>query len=285
MIAYYAQGGGLGHLTRAQAVAHTLGFAERALITASPFAGDPRVAAGFRVCRILSELERDVPALRSCVAASLRELRPRALYVDAFCGGLLGELCDLEVPDGTELFHVARRVNLQSYLPLLRGRLPRYRIGYVVDDLPEPQRALLQGICDELRPLALQDPPAAAPIPISELAEGTWLIVHSGADDELLELCTYAQARARAEGCAAARFLLVAPRRPAELPAHIDQIDLYPATPLFASAARIVSAAGWNLMRQTEPFRGKHRVLPLPRHFDDQFARARARRTQTEAAT
>ena len=56
-------------------------------------------------------------------------------------------------------------------------------------------------------------------------------------------------------------------------------LDLIPASSLFAGAAKIISAAGFNVMLETEPYRGKHHAVPMPRRFDDQFARAARRRS------
>ena len=38
-------------------------------------------------------------------------------------------------------------------------------------------------------------------------------------------------------------------------------------------AARIVTAGGWNSVRQLAPWAAKHRALPVLRRLDDQFAR------------
>jgi hypothetical protein len=43
-------------------------------------------------------------------------------------------------------------------------------------------------------------------------------------------------------------------------------------------ASRIVTACGFNVMRQTEPYRDRHTFLPFPRRYDDQFTRAARRR-------
>ena len=50
--------------------------------------------------------------------------------------------------------------------------------------------------------------------------------------------------------------------------------NLYPITPLLPFANRIITACGFNLMRQTAAYREQHRFLPFPRHLDDQFLRA-----------
>jgi hypothetical protein len=53
---------------------------------------------------------------------------------------------------------------------------------------------------------------------------------------------------------------------------------VYPARAYFPHADRIVTAAGFNAMRETEPMRERHRFVPYPRPLDDQFGRAAAAR-------
>jgi hypothetical protein len=72
--------------------------------------------------------------------------------------------------------------------------------------------------------------------------------------------------------------VLVATRCSLELPPGFERIDAYPVSHLFASAGKIISAAGFNVMLETEPWRDKHHILPFARTFDDQFARAAARK-------
>jgi hypothetical protein len=72
----------------------------------------------------------------------------------------------------------------------------------------------------------------------------------------------------------------VACRRDAAPPAEPDLvvIDRYPVWPVHADADRVFTAAGFNAMRQLAAHRERHRFLPLPRRFDDQFERARRAR-------
>ena len=53
-----------------------------------------------------------------------------------------------------------------------------------------------------------------------------------------------------------------------------EDLDVHPASALFGSAAAIVTGAGFNAMRQAEPYRERHRFLAFPRPLDDQVARA-----------
>jgi hypothetical protein len=109
------------------------------------------------------------------------------------------------------------------------------------------------------------------------LPHSTWLIVHSGPEDEVRELVAYAEELCRIEN-EPPRRILVATRCDLELPGGYERIDAYPVDHLYPHAAKIISAAGFNVMLETAPWRDKHHVLPFARKFDDQFFRAAARK-------
>jgi hypothetical protein len=119
--------------------------------------------------------------------------------------------------------------------------------------------------------LALIDPPATAPLELPP--EPYWLVVHSGPAEEVAQLVAYA-AEARAIEGVALPLVVIAAQAPPVLPPNTTVLDVFPATPYFAGAARIFSAAGFNIVRQAALYRAKHVLLPMPRRFDDQFARA-----------
>jgi len=117
------------------------------------------------------------------------------------------------------------------------------------------------------------------------LPEVFWLVVHSGPADEIAELLAYARDLRRLEN-RNDPIVVVSPISPGEIDlGDALHVDVYPATRLFARAARIVSACGFNVMRQTFEHRDRHGYLPLPRRFDDQFARAARRRATSVRGT
>ncbi|WP_433788959.1 hypothetical protein [Actinoplanes sp. CA-252034] len=255
MIACYVRGGGLGHLTRIRAYLHTCHPGETAtILTASAFTADPRVAGPHRLLPV----------------EALPSLRPSTLVVDAFPAGLDGELSAASVPPGARTIHLARLLRWDAYRRLLPADPIVFDETWLLEGLTAEHRASL----GPAAPLTLGDPPSAAPRGVSE---GSWLVVHSGAWPEIQELLGYARDCAAAEGVRP-RLVLVSPRRPGELPADVEHVDAYPAWPLFAAAARVVTAAGFNAVRQMSRWRAKHLMLPFPRRFDDQFARAAAAR-------
>ena len=273
MIVCYAPGAGLGHLTRVRAYLHTVHKGQPAtIVTASPFGTDARVVGGHRIVR--------PPATGTTpdwLRDTLRDLAPAELVVDAFPGGIAGEVTAAVPPPGTRTVHLARLLRLDAYRTVLPADPPRYDETWTVEPLTAPHRAYLAAISARVEPLALADPePGTGPDP--DLT-GAWLVVHTGPAAELAELLDYARETAEVERLRP-RLVLVTPQPPPELPGDVHHLDRYPAWPLFAGAARIISAAGCNIVRQAAPWRERHRMLPFPRRFDDQFARAARTRTR-----
>ncbi|WP_205315393.1 hypothetical protein [Nonomuraea lactucae] len=240
MIVCYARGGGLGHLTRVRAYLHTV------------HPGEP--------AEILTAWPERLPGASE-------------LVVDAFPAGLDGELSRRTVPPGVRVVHLARLLRWDAYRPLIPDDPVRFDRTYLVEEITGPHLAFLGSVSRAVTPLTLADPPAPSATPVSDRLRGAWLIVHAGPPGEVMDLVAYARETAALEGLSPV-FVLVSPAAPPGLPADVAHLDARPAWPLFRSAGRIVSAAGFNVVRQAAPYRHKHRLLPFPRRFDDQFARA-----------
>jgi hypothetical protein len=282
VILYYAMGGGLGHLTRARAVLHTLRIRQPvALLTASPYAQNRAVTAGMHVIPVPPELEDDPVAYRVWLHQRFEHIQPEAIYLDAFPAGIQGELDPALLPAGVPIFHLARRLRWARYSDCMQSALPRMATSYVLEPLEAAHRAWLRNHSDLLLNLSLCDPPPAGlSLDVRELRKPgrpLWLICHAGADREIAELLDYAALQARYQR-RQPQVLLVAPQRPDWLPAEVAHLDCYPVYPLFALVDAIFSAGGFNSMRQTAAFADKHYPLPFPRRFDDQFARVAQRR-------
>lgn len=275
MLLYYAVGGGLGHLTRARAVLHTLGIDDEVvLLTSSAWARDSRVTGGLRVEPVPDAVMGPDNRYRAWLASRLDRWQPAGVFVDAFPGGLCGELCG-GVLGGVTTWHLARRLQWDRYRHELVGSPPPFAVTYRLEPLEAAHAAFLDACSADVRPLALEDPPAT--IVDYRLSEPFWLVAHSGPPAEVAELLAYAR-DTRAIERSAATIAVATPIDPEPLPAGCVRIDVYPASALFARAERIFTAAGFNAMRQTTPWRHKHRFVPFPRRFDDQFTRAAAAR-------
>ncbi len=204
-----------------------------------------------RVCtnfvRVPQSLEGDVHAHREWI----RGLHAERIIADTFPGGIQGELCGLDVP----IDYVARLLRWDAYRAAVPFELPRIGTTYVVEELTHAPMG-------NVVPLDLS-------LPVVEKVEenGDWLVVHSGPDDEVGELVAFAKELGKA------------PRLRV-----ISGADVWPAAPLFPAAAKIVTAAGFNVMLETEQWRAKHVVVPFARRFDDQFVRAARRKRMLSSA-
>ena len=278
MVLYYALGGGLGHLVRARAVLYTLGLDRRAaVLSASPHALDPRVVGELPVHRPPEALRDDTSAVAAWVVDTITRLEPSELIVDAFPAGLLGELRRLRAPPPST--YVARLLRWSAYAPLAVGSPLRFARALVLEDLHPEHAAFTALVAAKIEPLALRDPPASPSAPPAPAPPAPFsLVVHAGDDVEITELVGYARDLAARDGrppdAAPDPVLVCRPGPPSSALAGVSTVDLHPATPLFAGATRIVTACGFNVMRQLAPFAAKHHFLPFPRRYDDQYTRA-----------
>lgn len=246
-VAVWCPGDGLGHLTRAVAALSTMGVppGQAVLLTGSPWASDLRATGGHRT----APARLPVPPVAE-------------LWVDALpCGR--GELDRSATAPAAVVRHLSRLLRWGAYRPRLPADPPRFATTWLTEPVGPEQAEWLAAHSDEVVPLDLADP--EAPMPDVDVT-GAWLVVHSGPADEVAELVAYARETAAIEGVNP-RVVLVG----------TGGLDVLPAWPLFARAARLVTAAGANAIRQGLAHAPEvpHLVLPLPRRWDDQPARAR----------
>jgi hypothetical protein len=267
MIFYYAPGGGLGHLTRGRRVLEVFGLTHDAtFITASPYAIDVRVTGNIPVVTMPASLDGDVDAhrawMRNAIAGADR------VIVDTFPAGIQGELTNLDA----RMDLVARSLRWGAYRRAVPSPLPRFDTIWSIEPLEAEHEATLRAHAISWRDLDLRTAPDNA-----TSSSDYWLIVHSGPADEVRELIAHCEELRRMDG--SHERVLVATRCAIPLPHGFERIDAYPVTHLFAGAPRIISAAGFNIMLETESCREKHHPVPFARRYDDQYARAMRRRT------
>lgn len=241
--AYFAPGGGLGHLNRALAICLPLRDAgvNAQVVTNSPFA--PGIAALAR-CPIVQLPAGDWSA---AVHSYYRHERPAAVITDTFPYGLRNEWFD--APPTVPFLHVARR--LLTPFPIRRAD---FAAILQAEPLSEEHEAALTPSLPLPGPLVLPPGRIPTPVPPSLQRRDLTLVVHSGPPEELAAL----------ESLAEPPYTILSPW---------SQIDYYPATNLYASARRIITGAGYNSMADLLPHRNRHTALAFPRRYDDQHAR------------
>lgn len=269
-----APGGGLGHVTRACAIALALrerGVAAR-IVSSSRYAEGLGRLTGLAIDAIpSSRWAGDLPE-------HVKARAPRLAVLDTFPWGLRGEWIGV-LPSGVRFVHLARRLKVNAYLDALElawdPGAPQLERVIIAEPLADGHAELLAQSGGEMVelpgrirfPLGVVEPPVPPQLDRLLKSQPTWLIVHSGPRAELDALVEAAEADRDGEGALAA----VVPEPPSGLPCPC--FEYFPAAALFPRARRIVTAAGYNLMAEAAPFADRHLAVPFPRRYDDQPAR------------
>jgi hypothetical protein len=272
---YYANGGGLGHLTRAKAFLHQLGIGkEIAILTSSKSAKDKRIVGDLKIIAISENFAQNKEDYRDFLQKVFIENQIKKIFLDSFPAGILGEFADFNFGE-TEVFYIARLLRWKNYSQFLTNKTPHFKKTFVLENLENEHQKFIENYSEKIENIELiypnfetQDEKIAQKI----IREKTpfWLIVHAGNDAETLELLNYAKEMRELEK-AKVDLILITPNENS----YKNSFDIYPAARLFPFAERIFTACGFNVFQQAKNFRHKHFFLPFERRFDDQFQRAK----------
>lgn len=271
---YYAPGGGMGHLSRGRAFAHTMGWTadEVIFVSASPFADS--ILADWTHRAIPEHLADRSLDLRIWLNTLLKEVQADSLYLDTFPVGLFGEWNGPQWPD-IPIHLVSRCLQWNKYVPLIRNSA-RFQCSYVLEPLPEEQLIFLESHSDEVQTLQLTYPnfpiSQTQQADLQDLARPLWLIVHSQPKEEVEALIDMAHDQARMRN-ASPTLLVISQVDISE--SHIILRDWQDAYRFFPDVDRIFIGAGFNLAQQSRSLREKTQFLPFVRRYDDQFFRVK----------
>ena len=275
-------GGGLGHLTRAYSFLHHFNLFEDAyILTSSAFAEDERIIDKCPIIKVDKNFETDISSFQEFIGKTFNELNIQTLYLDSFPLGIIGEFSDFDFQN-IEVNYLARLLRWDIYKKFLNSIPPKFNKTYLLEPLSIEHQKFINDTSAAQTKLGLVYPKPNLNRQAEKILQGIlqnhpryWLIVHSGNEDEVFELIASAKEMQEIEK-SDADLIVISPIS-VNYP-KIFQYNFYPAFLLFESAERIFSACGFNVMKQTEAFADKHFCLPFPRHFDDQYERARRRR-------
>jgi hypothetical protein len=273
MILYYAVGGGVGHITRALAILHTLNIRENVLIVSTVDGAFLKtVPHTVQFAKPTAAICRDAYKLSAYLQKIINEHQPNELIVDSYPLGVLGELNHITYCGPRT--YLARLIKWDRYSKKVGNRLFIYQRTFVLEPLHQDHQFIVNRISELVLPLDLTDPPQHKPLPAIPDLEYHWLILHSGPEEEINDLINYAKQIRNIEH-KHNPFLLVTP-------STIDKWSqkqvihkrLFPAHRLMPHVEKIITACGCNTMRQARQFRDKHHFFPFTRCFDDQYFRA-----------
>jgi hypothetical protein len=280
---FYSVGGGLGHLTRFSAFLNSMQIVEPVtVIASSPFARDSRVVdrkhnvliPPFRAARSREDL---IVWLQQ----TIDELKPEQMYVDAFPAGILGELCGVVLPEPTQLFLLARIIKWTVYQERIPTFNLRFKKVFELEQLDEQYKKFLQSNAEDVETMVLKRPVSNEPF--AEIPVGSWLVIHSGPDSELEALLEVVSEDYRQQTDRPEVFVIYPGKRPQFVSKDFAFLSAYPVSAAYEKAARVYSAAGFNMVDQMHPYRSRHYVMPFERILDDQFERCRQHQSEFAA--
>ncbi|MEM9859689.1 MAG: hypothetical protein AAF843_20215 [Bacteroidota bacterium] len=270
MIAFYAMGGGLGHLTRVRAFIHTYGIKDSfRVITANRAAF--RFFTSEKVLFIESDKETTRDELAQKIHDATRDLKFKDLYVDAFPNGILGELSEKLILV-EHRHYLARRLIWKNYQPMLDGEIT-FNTIYRFEPLETDHQLFIQSHGKQIIKVSLDFSFLQSnKLPTTKkLSQPLWLIVHSTHPEELKLLLDHAQDIAKLEQIQPHFIVLSDVSLP--LPDSIELLMNENPMDWYSLAERIFTGGGFNTWYQLKPWRNKHTALPFKRRYDDQFWR------------
>lgn len=266
-VLYYAVGGGWGHVHRSlRVIARYLGGITVYLVTNHRRFGIA-VPRNVRPVYMPPSLAYDVQAYRAYFQHLLGAASFDALWIDVFPWGVQGELHRVAAflaPLPKVL--VSRYIQWERYAVHCGHKPAGLERIYLLEGVHPQQRACFEswGVEIQALPLDFSLPEGGDFFP--ELPYG--VVLHTGNSHELCRLGSYAKHLAPC-----LRWYYVAPRPCPDLGREWYYAGRKPYRLFLEEAQYLVSAAGFNTMRELLPFRDKHHVLPFARRYDNQFWR------------
>jgi len=269
-ILYFAPGGGMGHATRAAAIlrqARRLGVDSLLAFVTTPRAL-PLEHEAIPYCRPGSFAPEN---LRAETLKLIESCRPRVLAVDTFPFGITGELAEILPTLSCRKVLIARRLNARwaAWGPPTWEDFDRVLLAEEweneTDNVRQCSPILLRN-AEELLPReqakAVLGVAADEPVVLGISSD------EPGWTAGFFILLRKVWRRLRP----AARLCLASPDLPA---GDSPRVDHYPLVELFNGIELVVGPCGCNLFHEAQACGVPAIFLPRPRHYDDQYARAR----------
>jgi UDP:flavonoid glycosyltransferase YjiC (YdhE family) len=287
-VLFYALGGGCGHVSRSLAVIHTLGIDRATILASTSPCPDFEVRTGVRLLTPPAASVDAPDRVAAWVADCMAQSHACTVVVDTFPCGLFRELGEVLGNARVPLWHVARRLDWRAYALQTEMR-EMFAVTLAVEPLEPGQEMFVREASRVIYRCELIDqviPPGPGAAELERLIKRpgapVWMVVHAGTESECRRLIDYARSMAVAERIDPT-LVLVTADCPAMVIDKVKVVPLYPAWPFFGRVDRVVSAGGFNTVRQMARVVTPHRILPFERRYDDQHLRAaRARRAAVD---
>ncbi|RMA64289.1 hypothetical protein [Ulvibacter antarcticus] len=266
MIAFYVQGGGLGHLTRTEKLIKTLHLEATNVVIISP----SDFTRYFKQYQFVHLEWKDTPERwTEIVHNTLLEHSITQCYIDTFPFGLKGELISVykSFPQ-ISFYYVSRILKWEKYLSAMPRHFdPEFEATLLLETLYPEHLRWIEKHPNRIRKLRLD---ADTPLTDLKLSESPYvLVVHSGGVADVQKVLAAALSDLSEENT---KQIIVCTQVAIEIDSPFIEVrnDIFPVAPYFRQAEKIYTAGGFNLMQELKPFRSKHIAIPLERLYDDQ---------------
>lgn len=272
MIAFYVQGGGLGHLSRTHKLINLLKIDAKEVLIITP----SQFTHFFKQYQFVSISWHDgSSAWTKTLLQVLMDNSIQSCYIDAFPLGIKGELIPIYKALPHISFNYTCRVlkwkKYQNDIP--EAFAPNFKRTILLEKIYEDHYDWIKANSSKIEAIQL---PVFDTTKQVRLTEAPFiLVIHSGGKEDVIRLCEKAKAAEKNSFTPLFVFTQVS----IELEDERFQIRLaeYPIEQFFQYADKIYTAAGFNLMNELAPYHKKHVAIPIDRLYDDQYFRTKNR--------
>ncbi|TXE11601.1 hypothetical protein FUA26_05910 [Seonamhaeicola algicola] len=275
MHVFYAQGGGLGHLTRIDALIKLLKIKPNEVVIITP-----SLFVTYFNYRFVN-LSWKTPAIiwTNIVLDYIKHHNITTFYVDAFPFGLKGELIPVYKKHSTlNYVYISRILKWPFYLDTIQ---PNIKITFNKTLLLEKlynihYNWILQHSksIESLNIFACK-PQKSKPL----LASPHIIIVHSGGKNDVIKLCDFVVKNENLE-----QNITVFVFTQVNIKYNHAQFKIltnfYPVSIYFKHAEKIYTGCGFNVVHELKAYKTKHVMLPFEKLYDDQHFRKTAVNTK-----
>ncbi|WP_040281765.1 hypothetical protein [Psychroserpens damuponensis] len=265
MHVFYAQGGGLGHLTRVDTLIKTLDIPKREVIIITPSVFT-NYFKGYQFVRLRWD-EHHYDWAKTIVH-TLKKYPVTRFYVDTFPFGLKGEL-NLVYSTFPKLtyIYISRVLKWDFYTSTVTQKASIiFYNTLLLEPLYDAHLNWITSHSTSVTPITLK---RESLTPICYMKSAYVLVVHSGGKDDVLKICKQAIEDYKTQN--SIKIVVFT-----QVHVHIEndnvvvKNDVYPVSQYFENAIKIYTAGGFNSMHELKNYKEKHVAVALNKLYDDQ---------------
>lgn len=266
---YYAVGGGLGHISRCAKLIKQISLAENEIIVVG---SSKYISEQITNCELIDIANSNIRNTKKIIEDIIKKHSISHLYVDTFPFGLFGELH--QILSNLSATYIARILKPAYFNMHMKKTGMVFNETLKIEKLPDTQHSIINSISRKCTDIQLQTTIKPKNLPVTSRKK--WLVVHSGPVEECELLCMYATENAKIRKELIQLFVIT------QCEFNFTNAIIlteFLAEGYFEDADMIITGCGYNCMAETSRYAHKHLFMPFERKYDDQFLRAKYRKT------